>query len=73
MGRIENLTISFLKPNLIYLAGEGIHGSINFRLNDETLINSIKLRALGKAVVHWYFLNQYSTLIFINNCDQGRN
>ena len=57
----------------INLAGEGIHGSINFRLNDETLINSIKLRALGKAVVHWYFLNQYSTLIFINNCDQGRN
>lgn len=58
MGPIENFKISLLKPNPIYLAGEPIEGSVNFRLNDHTWINSIKLRAIGKAVVHWYFLNQ---------------
>ncbi|RNA31177.1 arrestin domain-containing 3-like [Brachionus plicatilis] len=53
MGRIENLNISFLKPNPVYKAGDTIQGSVNFRVNEPTRVNRIKLRALGKAIVHW--------------------
>ncbi|CAF0761104.1 unnamed protein product [Brachionus calyciflorus] len=53
MGRIENFRIEFKKQNPIYTPGECIEGSIHFRVNDRIKIKCIRIRAIGRASVHW--------------------
>jgi hypothetical protein len=53
MGKIEFLSITFQQDTPNYLAGETMHGQILVRASERLKINSLTLKVLGKALVHW--------------------
>jgi hypothetical protein len=53
MGKVDFFSIDFQKPNPIYLAGEGVVGSVNIQVKERFKINEVRLIIYGSAQVRW--------------------
>lgn len=53
MGKIENFNLFLDKPNLTYIGGHSINGTLYVKVSEALKIKSLIIYIKGEANTHW--------------------
>ncbi len=53
MGKIENFNIFLDKPNLTYVSGDTVSGTLYVKVSESLKIKSLIIYIKGEANTHW--------------------